>query len=275
MADAFRKWYESLLLDSVLDRYQWLRVAPSRGTDLLIRGRLGFKATGPTGEVIEDEYKIEITVSPAFPVRIPLVRETGGRIALNYHKLEGNFLCLGAATTLRLQLRASPTLMTFVERIVIPYLYGHSYFQKHGTMPFGELGHGDAGILAEIAGYFGAREGAQPEEFLRLAGLQKRRANRQACPCGSGWRLGRCHHRQVNSFRGRMGRLWCRDEYERVVLNLTSRRKSTGRLSSIRAPQSASKRIEVRTDSGRHITSTTGTNENHSSPLAPGLALTA
>jgi hypothetical protein len=176
-------------------------------------------------------------------VRVPGVRETGGRISLDYHKLEGGQLCLGAPTALRLKLSVSPTLLTFVEGILIPYLYGHAYFLKHGKMPFGELDHGVAGIRDELARIFSVNGGARPEEFLRLAGLQKRRANKQPCPCDSGLRLGRCHNRRVNNFRDRMGRLWCRDEYERVMDILAPKRSSAGRLFSSRVvPKSVVKR---------------------------------
>jgi len=243
MSDALRQRYDELLVETVLDRYPGLRLVPSRGDSLRLAGNLAFNATGPGGEVIEDQYDIEVSVSHEFPLRIPGVRETAGRIAADFHKLEGGLLCLGAPTVLRLKLGVSPTLLTFVEQILIPYLYGHSYFLKHGTMPYGELAHGDAGIRAEIAELFGSHSGAQPEEFLRLAGLQKRRANKQSCPCDSGLRLGRCHNRRVNSFRDRLGRIWCRNEYKRVVTNLTSRRKIESRLFPARiVPQSVVKR---------------------------------
>lgn len=230
MSSVPRDRYDQLLVEAVLDRYAGLRIIPSRSDDLRLAGPLAFSAIGPDGVTIDDEYDVEIAVAPEFPVRIPKVRERGGRIAPDYHKLEGGLLCLGQSTALRLILHSSPTLLTFIERILIPYLYGHSYFLKHHKMPFGELDHGDAGIRAELATIFGVRNGEQPEEFLRLAGLQKRRANKEECPCGSGLRLGRCHNRRVNKFRDRCGRLWCRDEYLRVISGLVSRRTSPGRL---------------------------------------------
>jgi hypothetical protein len=47
-------------------------------------------------------------------------------------------------------------------------------------------------------------------EFVRLAALRRREANKHPCPCGSGRRLGRCHNRRVNHLRGRLGRSWFR-----------------------------------------------------------------
>lgn len=217
MSEAVHERYEQLQVETVLDRYAGLRITPTRADELRLVGPLAFQVKGPDGETIEDEYDVEIRVSPRFPVGVPLVRETGGRIDEAYHKLDDGALCLGAPTELRLILQRSPTLVTFVERILIPYLYGHSYCLKHGKMPYGELGHGHAGIRDFFAATFGACGATRPEEFLRLAGLQKRRANKQPCPCDSGFRLGRCHNRRVNNFRTQMGRLWCRDEYLRVM----------------------------------------------------------
>ena len=45
-------------------------------------------------------------------------------------------------------------------------------------------------------------------EFVRLTAMRKRHANKQACPCGSGRRLGRCHHRRINTLREQLGRRW-------------------------------------------------------------------
>lgn len=222
MPESTRDRYELLQVEAVLQRYAGLRIVPTRADELRLAGVLAFHVTGPDGETIEDQYDVDVRVSPRFPTAIPLVRETGGRIDEEYHKLEGGSLCLGAPTAIRLKLKESPTLLTFVERILIPYLYGYSHYGRHGTMPYGELDHG-TGIRDFIADTFGACGSVHPEEFLRLAGLQKRRANKHPCPCGIGLRLGRCHYHRVNNFRNRWGRLWCRDEYVRVAEMFRSR----------------------------------------------------
>lgn len=216
MSEPTRDRYEQWQVEAVLQRYAGLRIVPARADELRFAGALAFHVTGPDGETIEDQYDVDVRVSPRFPTAVPMVLETGGRIDDEYHKLEGGALCLGSPTALRMMLKESPTLLTFVERILIPYLYGYSYFVRHGTMPYGQLDH-RTGIRDFIAETFGACGGANPEEFLRLAGLQRHRANKHFCPCGSGLRLGRCHNRSVNNFRKRLGRLWCRDEYVRVA----------------------------------------------------------
>jgi hypothetical protein len=89
-------------------------------------------------------------------------------------------------------------------------LYGHAYFEKHGVMPFSELRHGESGILQDLASLYGTSSNAAVVGFVRLTALSKRVANKAPCPCGSSRRLGRCHSRLTNYYRGRLGRGWFR-----------------------------------------------------------------
>jgi len=114
-------------------------------------------------------------------------------------------------------LTLSPTLLTVIEKLVIPYLFGFSFRTRHGSMPYGELAHGPKGIRQYIATLYGSRCAADVKEFLRLTSLRRRHANKWPCPCGSGRRLGRCHHHTVNGLRDCLGRAWFREEYARVA----------------------------------------------------------
>lgn len=220
MSDSLRQRYERLQVASLLDEHRGLRIVPNWTKDLVIAGALSFQVTGPDGGVLGDTYEVEVRIPPAFPDDFPRVRETGGRIAAGYHKLNGDLLCLGAPTAIRLKLTRRPTLPTLVNALIIPYLYGHSFFSRYGRMPYGELPHGDDGIRENLAGMFMALTSRYPEEFLRLASMKKRYANKGLCPCGSGKRLGRCHNRSVNRWRKELGRRWFLTEYEEVVATL-------------------------------------------------------
>lgn len=222
MIDSVRSRYERLQIDRLLEQYPGLRIIPSPDEDLILSGPVRFTATGPGGREITDGYDIELRIPPTFPDRAPLVRETADRIPHDYHKLTGDYLCLASPTRIRIELAQSPDIPAFVGQFVIPYLYGHSCHEQHGTMPYGELAHGPEGIREDLASLFDAPGTSRPEEFLRLAGMQKRRANKEACPCGSGRRLGRCHNRRVNDLRGKLGSKWFDVEYGRVVTLLQS-----------------------------------------------------
>lgn len=198
-------------VDELLIRYPGLRLIPSREKDVVIRGTIAFQATHGDREVIADEYEVELVIHERFPESVPSIRELGGRIPDSFHKLAGGGLCLGSPTRLRIGLVQHPTVLGFVEQFVVPYLYGHSYFIKHGEMPFSELSHGPKGLLEDLASIFDVEDEEAGQEMARLASKTRRVANKAPCPCGSGRRLGRCHHRRVNQLRRELGTRWFRE----------------------------------------------------------------
>lgn len=208
MPESVRQRFARWRLEELLLKYPGLRLTPENRGWVSLAGTLAFAAQALGRERIDDEYDVEIAVPEGFPVGIPSVRETANRIPSSFHKLKDGALCLGSPTRLRLILFESPSLLRFVERCVIPYFYGHSYFERHGTLPFGELQHGESGIRQDFASLFGVDREDVVREFVRLTSLRKRHANKQPCPCGSRRRLGRCHHRRVNRLRDCLGRRW-------------------------------------------------------------------
>jgi hypothetical protein len=204
--DRFVRWQ----LEELLVRYPGLRLVAGPVGFVRLAGVLAFTAAATAREEIADEYHIEMDVPDSFPADLPSVKETRGRIPPDFHKLQGGALCLGSPTRLLLIARESGTLPRFVDRCVVPYLYGYSYFEKLGTMPFGELEHGAMGIRNDFASLFGVTGPEAGAEFVRLTAMRRRQANKQPCPCGSLRRLGRCHNRRVNDLRNRLGRNWFR-----------------------------------------------------------------
>lgn len=195
----------------LLARHHGLRLLPSVGTTMRIAGMVTFRAEGRATPTIEDSYEVRIEVPDRFPEQMLLVWEVGGRIPTTYHKLDNDALCLGSRIRLRLMTAGSPSILRFIERCLIPYLYGYSHFSKTGVMPFGELHHGELGSLQDLASLLGMEmHAAVPYCFL--AAIPRRRANKRPCPCGSKRRLGRCHNRKVNMLRDRIGRVVLRKE---------------------------------------------------------------
>jgi len=208
MTESLRQQFVRWRLEELLLKYPGLRICPATPWYVRLAGALAFSAEAPGKELIEDEYEIEIAIPERFPKWIPSVREMGGRISSTFHKLDDGCLCLGSPTRLLLMLSESSSIISFVERCVIPYLYGHSFYEKHRIMPFGELLHRQQGISQDLASLFGIdREDVVPG-FVRLASMKKRLANKQPCPCGSNRRLGQCHRLRVNKLRASLGRYW-------------------------------------------------------------------
>lgn len=196
-------------IDELLAKYSGLRLQSTLHGSVEIAGTLLFVATMAGLETIQDEYEIQLHVPESFPKWIPTVYEIAGRIPQNFHKLDSGALCLGSPTRLRLALTRRPTILGYVDTCLVPYLYGRSYFERYATMPFGELDHGLKGVRQDLALLFGTIRVDRVSGFARLTAMKKRHANKKACPCESGKRLGRCHHhRRVNELREQLGRGW-------------------------------------------------------------------
>lgn len=194
-------WLRRLDIAEVLARYDHLRLLPSRDGAVNLRGPIEFNASAKGCASVSDCYEISISVPKAYPSELPVVYETNSRIPPGFHKLQGNALCLGAPLRLWLVVRRNPSLLNFIERVVIPYLYGYSLFEQKGHMPFGELEHGTQGLIDDLAEMLGAPNTHTTKAYIQAMRSKKRVANKRPCPCGSGLRLGRCHNRQVNHLR--------------------------------------------------------------------------
>lgn len=197
-----RNPYATLELDSFFQRFPDLSLRPSGRGYVLIAGTVEFQVRDEAPDrYIRDQFSIEIEVPESFPNRLPFVREVGGRIPKDFHKLTNNCLCLGSPLRLQVMMAKTRSLTSFVEACVLPYLAGYTIFEKSKDMPFGELKHGIPGLYDDYKSLLGV---ATDEACLRMLGclsLRKRIANKRPCFCGSGIRLGHCHNRKVNAIR--------------------------------------------------------------------------
>jgi hypothetical protein len=208
-----------------------------------LAGRLAFAAQISGKVQISDCYQIEFRIPETFPRKIPTVFETGGRIPLSYHHLQGGSLCPGSETRLRLMLSEGLSLVGFVDRCLIPYLYRFSYLETYGEAPFEDLEHGVSGIREDLRQLLGAKRESEVLPFIRLLGMKKQHANKKRCPCGSGDRVGRCHHRQLNRLRKRLGRYWFRIVEQQLLSEALA-----GKSSGVRGPVMHWRRGDVVSD---------------------------
>jgi len=199
-------------IEKILTLYPGLSIQPSTSDELVLGGEFEFSACSPEIGTLQDSFQIEIRVAAAsFPAVLPSVRELAGRIPKSFHKLADGSLCLGAPLAVQAAHGRKSSLLHFIERCVVPYLAGYSVFERTHKMPFGELSHGAKGLLEEYRNLTGADTDELCIAFLKLLGMKKRIANKLRCPCGSGLRVGRCHHRRLNSLREiAISRAWFR-----------------------------------------------------------------
>jgi hypothetical protein len=200
-------------LAGALARQPGLSLLPTESPDVLIEGELRCHCVGPANVIIDENFAVRIEVPRAFPRALPRVFETQGRVPQTFHRNGDGSLCLGSPLAIRLEIADEPTVGRFIERAIVPYLYSHEYFVRFGEMPFGELSHGAVGLEHDVRRLFRLPGRTNAEEFLRLASLKRRHANKHLCPCRSGLRLGRCHAADVHKVRCMLGRFLCRAEW--------------------------------------------------------------
>jgi hypothetical protein len=201
MSDPCARRHASWGVAEFRERFPGLRFTHLPDCGLQFEGELVFRAQKDGYDEIEDSYRIRVVIPGPFPNVRPQVFETAGRIAEGYHAMADNSFCLGSPIRIRQQLNAQPTLIGAVDRLIVPYLYNHSYQERTGQFPVGELVHGVPGLVEDYEDLFQLNGLQQCIEALDLLGSKKRIANKRPCPCGSGRRLGKCHNSVLNPLR--------------------------------------------------------------------------
>jgi hypothetical protein len=200
-----------------------MAIRPSRTADTVLKGRFSFNARHSSAGTIADGFDLKIVLPRRFPLELPSVTETGGRIPkkADHHVNETDgTLCLGSPLSLLKLLAGEPTLPGFAGRCLIPYLYAVSHKLAHGgKFLFGELDHGEPGMIADYLELLGLHTLRQVREAIRLLGMKKRLANKQQCPCGCSLRVGSCKFNfRLREFRAFASRAWYRKHLEMLPM---------------------------------------------------------
>ena len=192
------------LTEFLLDN-PYMSIVSSSDTSICLRGKFCFKVNDSDYGVIEDSYKLEIIIPDSFPLGLPIVKEIDGKIPrnLDFHMYHNGSFCLGAQLRLLAIMQANPSLTGFVNKCLVPYLYAVSHKLKNGGgFVFGELGHNIESIVDDFCDMMGLKEEYQIVQTKQLLKKKKRIANKKACPCGCGNRLGVCPlHYKLNELR--------------------------------------------------------------------------
>jgi len=148
------------------------------------------------GILLSEDYRLEIVVPSDYPLTIPTVFETSGRIPPDYeHKYENGALCLGIDGEIASSLSSDSSLADFLEGYVRDALYSAKFFSRYGRYPFGDREHGSAGILAYYAEAFGVKS-EEALGILECIAVGKYRGHLE-CPCGSGLKGRDCHGKAI------------------------------------------------------------------------------
>jgi len=208
-------------LEEFLRVYPKMSISPSQDSCLVLSGMFDFSAHSENKPKIVDSYSLCIRVPLNFPETVPEVIETEGKIPRDgkHHVNPNNTLCLGTPLRLQWKLLGNKSLVGFANNCIIPYLYAISHKLIYGgEFIFGELAHGNKGIIVDYLDLFSLKEIIQVKQTLKLLGMKKRIANKKLCPCGCGRRFGICpFHNKVNKFREMASRSWFKARLEDVM----------------------------------------------------------
>lgn len=145
--------------------------------------------------VLQDKYAIEIQSVPDYPLKFPLVFETGGRIPRNidWHTFETDgHCCLKNQPEEILICRRGIDLESFIEKEVKPYFFNQAYRERYGYY-LQERSHG---LLGQLEFFFDLFRTKNLLELYRLMMFVRRGAEpsrSEKCFCGSGEKYRRCH----------------------------------------------------------------------------------
>jgi len=156
-----------------------------------LSGELEFFASFNDQE-IRDVYSILIICPTDYPNSVPVSFELGNRIPDDYHKNPDKSLCLATPLDVIKKFSNEPSILNYINNLLIPYLYRFSFSQKHGKAPFGDYSHGALGLIEYYLEQLDVSSISTLVQML-LVVLDHKYRGHSICPCGSTKRLRDCH----------------------------------------------------------------------------------
>jgi hypothetical protein len=183
-------------------RYPDLRFV-EEGEAAFVRGSFPIVHEG----YVLDRYQVEVEFPRDYPLALPHVRETGGRIPhiLDRHVLSDGAACLFVEEDWLLAIGGESSFLEFLDGPVRNFLLGQSLVEAGKPWPFGERSHGIQGLLEAYGEWFRMQDETVIARYLDYLSREEVKGHWE-CPCGSGIRLRKCHAEQVYDLRRRVPR---------------------------------------------------------------------
>lgn len=207
------RWHKGLRLHDFLSKNPNLRLERLSDSEAVLTGEYELNAQFPGYETISDTYSLKVVIPRGFPKSIPVVYEQSAKFPRlsDYHTYDDGSLCLGSTLKLKLLCMSMSEVSEFFEEIIVPYLYSIAYKLKYSKIPFGELAHGESGLIDDYQKILEVDGKSAVLNALKVLGMKPRHANKVSCPCQCGTRLGKCSYRHtINQYRSLASRRWFR-----------------------------------------------------------------
>lgn len=170
------------------------------GGNIVFVGWLHFTASFGD-EVIQDCYRAKVRLEADYPRLPPVAYEIGNRIQRTHdnHVYPSGRLCLETETEIIRRFAMNPSVVGFIDDLVVPFLFWHSYREKHGKLPFPDRAHGPLGLIHYYMESLCAQDVGELYKLLKYFKDHPYRGHVQ-CPCDSGTKLRECHGRLLQPF---------------------------------------------------------------------------
>lgn len=193
-----------------------IRITEINSDKIELAGEYLLKAQLAGSQLIEKTYQLRIVCPHDYPKTLPKVLDEEGYFPRHeeYHVYSDGSFCLGSELKIKSILLGDPSFTAFFEKIIVRFLYAVSHRIEFGSFPYGELAHGEQGLIDDYGEMLCVNGKHSVLRALKALGKRKREANKLACPCDCGLRLGRCGYRsKLNEFRNIESRHWFRQHY--------------------------------------------------------------
>ncbi len=236
-----RHW-DDLGLEDFLASHPRIRIVAINNDQVELAGEYHLKAQLAGSQLIDRTYQLRLVCPRDYPRKLPKVLDEERYLPRNqeYHTYSDGSFCLGSELKIKSLLRDDHSFTAFFENIVDRFLYAVTHRIEFGSFPYGELAHGEQGLIDDYGEMFGLSGKLSVLRALRALGKRKREANKLPCPCGCSRRLGRCDYRFVlNEFRNVERRRWFRQHLEKSISPIERPKKSEKKKRSLRSRRKA------------------------------------
>ncbi|MEJ6531819.1 hypothetical protein [Pseudoalteromonas lipolytica] len=222
------QWLEPTGVKDFLSHHSSIRITDLKDSAVELAGNYELYVRFEDGRIIKECVELKIVIPRGYPKSIPTVYEISNKFPRtpDYHTYQDGSLCLTSEIRLRITCLENPKFEDFFKAIVEPCLLSIAYKVKFGTTPFGELEHGEAGLIDDYESLLGVNGKKSVMLSLKALSMKYRQANKLACPCNCGVRLGRCSFRfRLKSMRKVIKRKWYREHLASNFTPIPKRQK--------------------------------------------------
>ena len=200
-------------LEDFLAAHPRIRIAEINDERLVLAGEYHLRAQLEGSKLVDRTYRLKLVCPRDYPNKLPTVIDEEEYFPRNqeHHTYSDGSFCLGSELKIKSLIRHDHLILAFFEKIIDRFLYAVTHRIEYGNFPYGDLAHGEQGLVDDYGEMLGVTGKLAVMRALQALGKRKRDANKLPCPCGCGHRLGRCNYRFVlNGFRNIERRRWFR-----------------------------------------------------------------